>query len=246
MAARDYAAEITAALIASDIGALAKLAFFLLSRVEAEDERREKDAARKRSQPPPNPRKSAEIQPPENPRNSTEFPGNPRRENVALTTTAKATTESSRDRAREALDDDLSWKDDEIVAALIKPLVEQMGDLWPSAERFIARRDPETRAGWIREMAKLVTGSQFSPADLAQVCDDDAALKRPIGSPYGLRKFLQLQKQERIGNGSGKSASRQNGVASAANGKRGRRPAGVPPQHFEYPPGTTEDKPWNE
>lgn len=77
-----------------------------------------------------------------------------------------------------------------------------LGGLWPSVERFLQRRNVSTFPGWIHEMLKLVTGSQFTADDLAQTCDDDAALERPIGSPYALRKFLQKTRMERV-NGNG-------------------------------------------
>lgn len=47
-------------------------------------------------------------------------------------------------------------------------------------------------------MLKLTNGTPYSMNDLAQVCRDDAALDRPIASPFGLRRFLHNAQQERI------------------------------------------------
>jgi hypothetical protein len=49
----------------------------------------------------------------------------------------------------------------------------------------------------MKEMLTIITGGQATPADLAQVCRDDAALQRPIGSPKGLRSFVANAVQER-------------------------------------------------
>lgn len=71
---------------------------------------------------------------------------------------------------------------------------------WPAVNRFLGRREAVTWPGWVREMTKLVNpaGSQYTPADLSRVCDDDEALTRPIGSPYALRKFLMSARIERM------------------------------------------------
>lgn len=77
--------------------------------------------------------------------------------------------------------------------------IDTLGEFWPSVERFIMRRDSSTWAGWFRQMTKEIgPGSQYTAADLAQVCDDDEALQSPIGTPFGLRIFLQKVRQERV------------------------------------------------
>jgi hypothetical protein len=88
---------------------------------------------------------------------------------------------------------------DEAVERLIVTLTRQMGGLWPDADAFLKRRRYSTWEGWLREMSSSIGGgSQFTPEDLAQVCRDDAALDRPIGSPKGLRIFLGSARSERL------------------------------------------------
>lgn len=103
-------------------------------------------------------------------------------------------------------------------------LAETMGDLWPSVERFLMRRDSAKWPGWTRQMTKEIgPGSQYTPADLAATCDDDEALKDPIGSPAGLRGFLLKSRTERVENG----AKPANG--NGANGGR------FPPRRTDKP-----------
>jgi hypothetical protein len=79
-------------------------------------------------------------------------------------------------------------------------LHQQMGDeFFRDADAFVRRRNYATWRGWLREMLALIgPGSQFAAADLAQVCRDDAALERPIGTPKGLRSFLASVHVERM------------------------------------------------
>lgn len=94
--------------------------------------------------------------------------------------------------AREAVDG-------EMVERLTAQLSRAMGDLWPDADAFLKRRPAPTWVGWLREMAGSIgPGSQFVATDLAQVCRDDSALDRPIGSPKGLRIFLSSARNERL------------------------------------------------
>ena len=71
-------------------------------------------------------------------------------------------------------------------------------DEWTDIDAFIKRRNYATWKGWLSEMLKLTTGGQATVPDLAQVCRDDAALERPIGSPQGLRGFLRSAAEERL------------------------------------------------
>lgn len=72
-------------------------------------------------------------------------------------------------------------------------------DGYQRAFAFLQRRKHATWAGWVREMLRLIgPGSQFTPDDLARVCDDDAALEEPITGPFALRSFLATQRRERL------------------------------------------------
>lgn len=84
-------------------------------------------------------------------------------------------------------------------------LAERAGsELWPDVDAFIKRRHYDVWLGWAAEMSRLTgIASQFSIADLAQVCRDDAALERKVETPKGLRVFLQSARMERIQNATG-------------------------------------------
>jgi len=72
------------------------------------------------------------------------------------------------------------------------------GEQWAEIEAFLHRRSSSTWEGWAGEMLKLTSGTSYNTADLAQVCRDDSALERPIGSPFGLRQFIHNAQQERM------------------------------------------------
>jgi hypothetical protein len=76
-------------------------------------------------------------------------------------------------------------------------LSSRMGTYWPDADGFLKRRDYATWKAWMKEMLTILTGGQAMPVDLAQVCRDDGALARPIGSPKGLRHFVGSAVDER-------------------------------------------------
>lgn len=80
-------------------------------------------------------------------------------------------------------------------------LSSRMGDLWPDADAFVRRREYVTWDGWLKEMLSILTGGKATEADLAQVCRDDEALERPIGTPKGLRIFIGSAIQERTNPG---------------------------------------------
>lgn len=112
---------------------------------------------------------------------------------------------------------------DELIERYAAMLHNAMGDtLFPDVDGFVKRRPYATWLGWLREMLSLVgPGSQFVPADLAQVCRDDAALDRRIGTPKGLRSFLGSVRAERV---TAKQAPNGNGkppVASSVASNRG-------------------------
>lgn len=119
-------------------------------------------------------------------------------------------------------------------------LVDQMGEFWPSVERFLMRRDVATWPGWVRQMRKEIgPGSQYTPADLAQICDDDEAMSSPIGTPFGMRVFLKKRVIERT-----TDVPATNGASANGHAPRGRAATNGPKQDYKYPPGTTEDPKW--
>jgi hypothetical protein len=101
--------------------------------------------------------------------------------------------ETSRDTARSEADAMYA----ESVENLTGMLVSRVGSCWPDIDGFIKRRPYATWKGWMKEMLTVLTGGSATAEDLAQVCRDDAALERAIGSPKGLRTFVASAVRER-------------------------------------------------
>lgn len=92
---------------------------------------------------------------------------------------------------------------DPVYAASVENLTAMLTDRlapdeWPDIDGFLNRRPYDTWKGWIKEMLSVLTGGKATSADLAQVCRDDAALTRQIGSPKGLRTFVASAVEERV------------------------------------------------
>lgn len=173
------------------------------------EDRRRRDRERK----PKIPRKSTESA--ENAESSEKggFPPDP--------LSSKRTTETQQHgaRAREAAA--IQDVNSEMVNRYTAILTKQLNGEWPDVDAFLKRRPYSTWESWLREMVTLVRGgSQFVPADLAQVCRDDGALDRPIGSPKGLRIFIGSARQERL-NPSQNTAPRQRTTAAQRTGING-------------------------
>lgn len=242
MAARDYAAEITAAVAAGDIAALTRIAFLLLGKVEADDDRRARQADKKRRQRDNGGR-------PGRPELSKDVPGQNGTSESAYSELPRSTTtidtHPTRVRARPlaVVVDDLS----PATRTAFELLRTAMAEYWPPIDGFLQRRPADTWDGWLSEMSKLThPGSQFTPGDLAQVCSDDSALTRRIGSPYGLRKFVanaRLERMENVnGNGNGNGAKHP--PATAPPSRRPRATEKPIPQEQHYPPPTEGPPKW--
>lgn len=214
--ARDYAKEIADALQAGNIGAVAALAYMLLGRVMADDERREKENNRKQRF---RDKRRLETDEPDTTSGDgmrRDTTGHDVASESASSLTAKTTSTTPPTTAREALD----FFGSDVSAGQLKP---RMAAHWPSVLRFLNRRPVATWGGWTRAMLKCVAGEEFAPADLAQVCDDDEALTRPVGSPFVLRRFLVTMRTERTEDAaSTTTAARPNGrrVSATQGGAR--------------------------
>lgn len=193
---RDIRAELAEAVTAKDFPALTALAYELFGRVRADDERRARLAGKKRKE-----RESRDVAgqaaTSQTGKMSRDVAG--RREttgDVADTvqdTTTKTDNKTPRARPVRACDGD------EKLRLSIEAAKLAYGDEWPDIEAFLARRDYGKWQGWLSEMAKaLGPGSQFTVDDLGRVCRDDGLLKDPIGTAYGLRRFLTNARIERI------------------------------------------------
>ena len=185
MADRNYVAEITEALHASDAQRLARIALELFGRAARDEERRAKDAARKRNVRG-NPRTSAEST------ESADMRSSSSNTPLVLTTNTDYSANVRGIRGHEGVE--------EHVLKSIDLLRGSVGDEdFRAVDEFIGRRPYRNWKGWLDEMLACVgPGSQYTPADLVRVCKDDAALERPIGSPRGLRAFLLSARVERV------------------------------------------------
>lgn len=170
----------------------------------AVDRRREKDRTRKRT-------KSTE---------SAESTDSKRARGFSPTPPFPNPEEEARDNAREA------------AARLYASSVENLQNLlssrvgeefWPDVDGFVKRREYDKWGAWMKEMLSCITGGQAVASDLAQVCRDDAALAREIGSPKGLRTFVASAARERINPPAGvRHIANRGGTAQRTfdNGKR--------------------------
>lgn len=174
MPERDYVAEITAALQTNDAQRLARIALDLWTIACPTIERRDRDAERKRVR---------------------RLRGNPQTSALSADITDVRISLGS---SKEILEPKTS------IRTAVCPQTEAMlrrhcGHEWPEVEAFLLRREADKEDGWAKEMLRITTGTQWTVADLAQVCRDDAALDRPIGSPFALRRFIQNAHHEQSG-----------------------------------------------
>ncbi|HXD22890.1 MAG TPA: hypothetical protein VN613_05985, partial [Gemmatimonadaceae bacterium] len=109
----------------------------------------------------------------------------------------------------------------ESVDNLIGLLSGRMGAMWPDVDGFLKRRTYQTWGAWMKEMLSLITGGNAMEEDLAQVCRDDAALDRPLGSPKGLRTFVANAVRERLSPSSG--VPRKTGGVAQRTFENGRK-----------------------
>lgn len=118
----------------------------------------------------------------------------------------------------------------EMVELLTGQLAQQTGEDWPVVDAFVKRREYVTWKGWLTALLSQLTGGHATSADLAQVCRDDEALKRPIGSPKGLRAFVG-------------DAVRERHAQSVPRIPVAGRHARPKPQQYDYPEAADPSKP---
>lgn len=213
--------------MAGDLAALSAIAHNLLGRVEQDDERRARQADKKRKQRGGTSRMSPDV--PGRPGTSGDVPGPVPTPTKILTTTPPPAAQVIAKLGDEKLQRGLDQ-----VAAM-------MGEKWIHVAEFLLRRKYSTWQGWVDAFNRDVgMTSQFSPDDLAKVCQDDATLDDKIGSGWVLRKFLGPARQDRLeGARSPPGADRP----STAKPGAGRRASPKPsPQKFDYPEASDPEK----
>lgn len=219
MKARDYRAEITAAVQAGNVSDLAAIAHQLLGKVEHDDERRARNAEKKAAE-----RALKKVSATSG---MSPVVAGRRATSGDVADGVQQQRDLKADKTpptREAVAD----VDDVVLQGKLDAMREKCGpEHWPDVEAFLCRRDYVKWDGWLDEMHKLVKmGSQFTPDDLGRVCRDDRLLSKPLGSAFALRTFLGNARNERLAGG---QRSPPAGAARAGSpSRRDTKPAGVP------------------
>jgi len=192
---RDFRREIFDAVQAGDIVALSAIAHNRLGRVEADDERRSRQAEKKRNQR----RVPGQVG---MSRTSPLVPGRP---GTSWDVPGVVQQHLSTDNNNKAVH--IPPPSAQVIAKLgdtklqsaLDRLRDLMGEQWEDVAAFLLRRKYVSWQGWVDTMLREVgMTSQFTPDDLAQVCRDDPTLDKPIGSAYALRTFLGYARIERM------------------------------------------------
>ena len=221
---RDFRVEITAAVQANDLAALAAIAHNLLGRVEQDDERRARQAEKKRLQRSPVPGR----------------PGTNSQEMMSGTSGMSPNVSGRPGTSGDVptVDPPLRSKTTpppsaQVIAKLGDSRLQHSLDLlrakfdaeqWEDVASFFLRRKYDRWLEWSQAMLRDVgPGSQYEPIDLLRVCQDDGTLEKRIGSAGVLRKFLAISRQERVGQQEREAAPqalkpvpRQNGTSVTA------------------------------
>ena len=226
--ARDYRQELADAVTSNNVAGIIALAYELLGKSTSDDERRERLAKKKRDERAA--RQTATSATSRNVAGCRETIGDvadgvPSPEKILTTNPPHA-----RDARVVAVEDPK-------LAATIENVRTQSAEHWDAIEAFLLRRGYGTWQGWLDEMLRVAGGaSQFSWADVATVCRDDATLDKKLGSAFVLRRFLAPVRRERME----AVRSPPNGAArQVAGSRRDSKPA---PQRYEYAESTDPEK----
>lgn len=195
--ARDFRREILEATQQGDIGALANLAHVLLGHVEADDERRERQAEKKRKQrenrsvPGQVGTSGMSLNVPGRPGTNGDVPGGTHTQSVTTTHTPTAASQV----IAKLGDDRLQQSLDLLIAAV--------GSGWEDVAGFLLRRKYSAWQAWADVMLREIgPGSQYVAADLVKVCGDDGTLDEKIKSAGIMRTFLNYARMDRVGDNS--------------------------------------------
>lgn len=85
----------------------------------------------------------------------------------------------------------------DVLARRLERAQAALGEHWPAVEEFLRSRRSHTWPAWLKELAKLLTGTPYTAEDLAGACSDALALDRPIDGPHAIRAFVAKRHQER-------------------------------------------------
>lgn len=196
--ARDFRREIFDAVQAGDLAALSNIAHVLLGHVEADDERRERQADKKRKQ-----RENRAVPGQTGTSGmsgmSPNVPGRPGTNGDVPPVVHNTKELDNNNRTPPPASQVIAKLGDVKLQTALDRLRELMADQWEDVASFLLRRKYVSWQGWVDSMLReLGPGSQYAPADLVQVCRDDPTLEKPIGSAYALRTFLGYARVERM------------------------------------------------
>lgn len=226
--ARDIRRELVAAVEAKDVAALAALAYQLLGRVEADDDRRARQAEKKRLERERRLSATSGMSPnvPGRPATSGDIP------DIDPTPKRSFTTPPPSAQVIAKLGDEALQRNLDLLRA------RYTAEEWEDVAAFFLRRKYDRWYEWSKAFLREIgPGSQFEPVDLLRVCQDDGTLDNKLGSGGVLRKFLGPARLERV---EGARPPPPQGQAKPGPPRRGER---SPPQRHEYPQASDPDKP---
>lgn len=219
---RDFRKELAIAAESRDIPGLLAIAYQLLGRVEADDERRTRQAEKKRIQRDLRVSGTSGMSP--------DVPGRPgtNRDVPDATHTLRTTRTNTHTPGPAA----------QVVAKLGDAELQRSLDLlralfadtqWHDVSGFFLRRKYTAWKAWADIILRdLGPGSQFTPADFAAVCRDEPTLDKKIGSAGILRTFLGYARRERMGERSPPADAARTGSTSRRVTKASTGPAAPP------------------
>lgn len=208
---RNFRQEIAAAVKSNDVGELMALAYQLLGRVEADDDRRERAAEKKRKERERKgssqdvPRQAGTSRTSQTANLSQDVPGRPGTSgDVAAVVPPLRSLTTHPPLASSEISRVLAELGNSTLDQLVAQLRAWYSDeQWEDIAAFFMRRRADRWYEWVKAMLRDCggTGSQFTRDDLLRVCQDDGTLDKRIGSAGVLRKFLAPARAERMGPG---------------------------------------------
>lgn len=195
---RDIKKELAAAVATGNVAELAALAYQLLGKVEADDERRARQAEKKRTSRDV----ARQVETSRTADLSIDVSGRP-----GTSGDVSAVVPPLRSLTTPPTQPSVEFS--RVLAELANPaldvLVQQMcawysDTQWEDVAAFFLRRRADRWYDWAKAMTRDCGGSsQFTGDDLLRVCQDDGTLDKRIGSAGVLRKFLAPARAERVG-----------------------------------------------
>lgn len=193
MTSRDFRRDITDAVQSGDVAALSAIAYQLLGRVEADDDRRAKQADKKRRE---RERKAMSATSGMSP----DVAGRPGTSgDVATVVPPKRSLTTPPPPSAQVI---AKLGDESLQRELDLLRSKYSREEWEDVAAFFLRRKYDRWHGWAKAMLRsLGPASQYMPSDLLQVCRDDELLDRRLGSEHILLQFMGPVRTARLNAG---------------------------------------------